>query len=123
VPGNWTRPSPITCYRIAQPNYSIQSSQDLAEQAERLLEMAGRSAIDEATVARAQAAIEQDVAYMTLSEEEQGAIVRVVRDTARPEHDYPHLHELELDVRPASGRAARILVQLLLEQHTTGGKT
>jgi hypothetical protein len=112
----WQSNSLMTCYDLAAPTYGIDSSQDLTEQAELLLEMAGRSAIDEATVAQAQAAIERDVAYIALPYQDQRAIIEAVQEEAGSGYDYPPFHEVDLDIPPESREAAAILVELLLER-------
>lgn len=111
----WRANAPITCYEpIAPPDYQVESSSDLARQAELLSEMADKSAIDPNTVAQAQAAIERDVAFLTLSSAEQNALAEAVREAAGDTWAFPRLTELDMDVSPESVQAARTLVALLV---------
>jgi hypothetical protein len=111
----WRANAPITCYEpVAPPDYQVESSSDLARQAELLTEMADKSAIDQNTLSQAQAAIERDVAFLTLSTAEQTAAVEAVREAAGDTWDFPHLAELDMDVSPESAQAARVLVELLV---------
>lgn len=111
----WRANAPITCYESV-PYYQVEGSSDLARQADLLAEMAEKSAIDEATVAQAQAAIERDVAFLAMSAEDQQALVEVVVRAAGEGGDLPTLAELDMGIPPESVEAARILVELLLER-------
>lgn len=113
----WRANAPITCYVPAPyPDYGTQSNVDLAKQAGLLEEMARKSALDPEVVARAQAAIERDIAWRTLPEEDQKAIIEAVMQAAQGTDQYPSLEELDLEIPPAAREAARILVELLLKQ-------
>ncbi|MBN1178407.1 MAG: hypothetical protein JXD18_04295 [Anaerolineae bacterium] len=111
----WRAHAPITCYLPAPgPDYTTASNVDLARQADVLLEMAATSAIDAATVATAQAAIERDIAYLSMPADERQALVDAVIEAAGDSMDYPTLAELELDLPPESLTAAGLLVTVLL---------
>jgi len=111
----WRANAPITCYVPAPyPDYQVESSSDLAMQADLLAEMAETSAIDEATVTQAQAAIERDVAFLSMSAQEKKALVEAVMQGASGSGDFPALAQLDMDIPPESAAAARILVELLI---------
>ncbi|GAB4532279.1 MAG: hypothetical protein Kow0063_12600 [Anaerolineae bacterium] len=111
----WRANAPLTCYApVRPPDYQFGSSSDLARQAELLAEMAEQSAIDQATVAQAQAAIERDIAFLAMTPEDQRALVETVRQMAGDTENFPQLIELDMDVPPESAEAARILIELLL---------
>lgn len=111
----WRANAPITCYAPAPyPEYGIQSAADLARQADILTEMAQGGAIQEATVAQARSAIERDVAFLSMSADEQQAILDAVVKAAGDSHNFPALEELDFDVAPEAVEAARLLVELLL---------
>jgi hypothetical protein len=113
----WRANAPITCYEaVPYPDYQIEGSSDLARQADLLAEMAETSDIDPATIAQAQAAIERDIAFLAMTANEQQALIETVRQAAGDTWDLPHLAELNLDVPPESAKAARILVEVLLER-------
>ncbi|MHB0877906.1 MAG: hypothetical protein ACYC5O_17855 [Anaerolineae bacterium] len=111
----WRLNSNMTCYVPAPyPEYSIESRAELLLQAQLLEEMAAKAALDADTVTEARAAIERDIAYMSLTAEEQKALIDRIVEEAGQGGDYPSLDEVELEVPPASAEAARVLVQLLL---------
>jgi hypothetical protein len=112
----WRANAPMTCYEVMAPDYQVESSSDLARQADLLTEMAEQSAIDEATVAQAQAAIERDIAFLAMTADDQLVFIEKVQEAAGDSYDYPSLAELDTDVPPESVQAARILVELLVEQ-------
>jgi hypothetical protein len=113
----WRANSPITCYEpVRPPDYQVESSSDLARQADLLAEMAERSAIDQVTVAQVQAAIERDIAFLSMTTDDQHALIEKVREAAGDSSNFPHVTELDTDVPPESVEAARILVELLLER-------
>jgi hypothetical protein len=112
----WRKGAPITCYLPAPyPDYELQGRSDLQRQAELLEEMAKTSQIDEATVAEARAAIERDLAYLTLAEEKRDAIRKQVME-AGDRASWPKLAEIELEIPPECREAAEILVALLLQR-------
>jgi len=113
----WRANAPITCYEaVPFPDYQVESSSDLARQADALAEMAEQSSIDEATVAQAQAAIERDITFLAMATDDQRALIEKVLEAADETQAFPRLSELDLDVPPESVEAARILVELLLEK-------
>jgi hypothetical protein len=110
----WRANSKPTCYEPALlPDYTTESRSDPASQAQVLAEMAERSAIDEAAVARVEAAIEHDIAFLAMSAGDQEAFVESVRKAAAVGEVYPELADLDMKVPESSLAAARILVQLL----------
>ena len=112
----WRSNAPITCYiPVPYPDYEFESKYSLVKQAELLEEMAGRSGIDEATVAQALAAIERDIAYMMLTEKARKAI-REEAMQAGDQEDWPKLEQIDLDVPDECRQAAAILVGLLLSK-------
>ena len=110
----WRANSNMTCYMPAPPpDYDYQSRSGLAEQAKVLAEMAERSAIDEATVAKAEANIERDIAFLAMSSEDRQALLEAVRQAAAASGEYPELSEVDMEIPPSAVTAANILVQLL----------
>ncbi len=111
----WRANAPITCYEpMLGPDYQVQSSSDLAKQADILVDLARQGATGEATISQAQLAIERDIAYLSLSDEEQGAIQEAVIKAASGSYNFPTLAELELDISAESVQAAHILVDVLM---------
>ena len=113
----WRANTPITCYEaVAGPDYQVESSSDLARQAELLAEMAQQSTIDQATVAQAKAAIERDIAFLAMATDDQRTLTEQGREAAGESWDFPRLTELDMDVPSESVEAARILIELLLDR-------
>jgi len=113
----WRANAPITCYIPAPyPEYGVQSSSDLARQADLLAEMAAQSDIDPAVVEEARTAIERDVAFLSMSADEQEALVQAIVDAAGEDGPFPALSELTFDIPPEPVAAAQTLVELLLSQ-------
>ena len=108
--------APITCYEPVVVDYTPTSSGQLAQQAGLLAEMAESGDLDPATVAQAQAAIEQDIAFLTLSDEELQTLYDELIEAAGGTYDFPSLDELDLEISPEAAEAARFLVELLLER-------
>jgi len=111
----WRANAPITCYVPAPyPQYRIMGASDLAHQADILAEMAQRSAIDPATVALAQTSIQRDMAILSLTDEDEKALIEALRQSAGESGQYPPLQELQLDIPPEAVDAASLLVDILL---------
>jgi hypothetical protein len=111
----WRSNAPITCYEPMMVDYTPASSGQLAQQADLLAEMAKSDNLDPATVAQAQAAIERDIAFLNLSDAETQALYDQLVATAGGTYNFPPLDELDLEVTPEAAKAARLLVELLLE--------
>lgn len=113
----WRLNSGVTCYRPSPSFiYGPQSSDELAQQSQALIEMSQRSSIDPAVVAQAQVAIERDIAFLAMSDEEELAFTEAVLQAGQAAQNYPQWPALEIDVPPESVEAARILIQVLLGQ-------
>lgn len=108
--------APITCYEAVMVDYAPGSSDQLAQQAALLAEMAKSGNLDPATVSQAQAAIERDIAFLNLSDAETRALYDELIEAAGDTYDFPPLGELDLDISPEAAEAARFLVGLLLEE-------
>jgi hypothetical protein len=111
----WRSNTLITCYAPALINYSPTSSAQLVEQSAALAAMAQSSALEPSTVEKAQAAIERDIAFLNLSQDD----VQLLYDsliTAAGGPGVPPFDEVELGVTAEAIEAARFLVSLLLCQ-------
>jgi hypothetical protein len=113
----WRTNCGVTCYEpMAGPEYTPYASSQLVAQAEILADLADDATIDQETVARAQAAVEQGIAFLALSSEEEKALYDELIEAAGESYDYPPFNELELEVTPKAAEAAQFLVDLLLEE-------
>lgn len=108
--------APITCYKTAEPNYTPVSADQLVQQTKLLAEMAEDGNVDSAAVAQAQAAVERDIAFLTLSDEEMRDLHAELWAAAGYSYDFPSFDELDLEVAPEATEAARFLIKLLLEE-------
>ena len=109
----WRANAPITCYEPVLIDYTPTSSQQLTVQAEILAEMADDGAIEKDVVAQAQAAIERDIAFLSLSQEEMQALYQEVLKGSI-DGSIPSFEEVEFEVTPEAVEAAQFLVGLLL---------
>ena len=109
----WRANGNINCY-AAVPLYTPDSADRLMQQAEVLAEMAGSGDFDSDAVARAQAAIERDIAFLSLSPEETQALYDELIAAGGDSYEFPSFDELDLDIPPEAAAAARFLADLLL---------
>jgi hypothetical protein len=77
--------------------------------------MAASGDLDQDTVAQAQTAIERDIAFLNLTNAETQVLYEELMVAAGDSYDYPPFSELDLEVTPEAAKAARFLVELLLE--------
>lgn len=108
--------APITCYDTAMPDYTPTSAGQLVNQAELLEDLADDATIDQDAVAQALAAIERDITFLTMSNEEWQALYQELVEAAGESHDFPAFDDLELEITPEAVEAAKFLVELLLEE-------
>ena len=109
----WAASVPIICYKETPINYKPASSDQLAQQSALLAEMAQGGSLDREAVARAQAAVERDIAFLNLPDGDVQAMYDelMVASTAG---QYPTFDQVELQIPPESADAAHFLVELLL---------
>ena len=109
----WRANAPITCYEAVMVDYTPASSGQLGQQAAALAEMADAGDLDPQVVARAQAAIERDVAFLNLPHAERTALYDEI--LAHIDRDgVPNFDQIDLEITPEATRAAQFLVDLLL---------
>jgi hypothetical protein len=105
----------MTCYEpMPGPEYTPYARGQLVQQAEILADLADDATVDQETVARAQAAVEQGIVFLGLSDEEEKALYDALVEAAGDTYSYPTFEELELEITPEAAEAARFLVELLL---------
>lgn len=106
-----------TCYlHTFTLDYKPAGAGQLVQQAELLADMVETRDVDPATIALAQAAVERDIAFLTLSREEVEALYDRLAEAKGGSNDYPPFDELDLEIAPEAAAAARFLVELLLEE-------
>jgi hypothetical protein len=112
----WRSNAPITCYEPMLIDYTPTSAAQLVRQADLLAEMAESGALDPDVVAQAEAAIERDVAFLSLSSSQVQALYQELIAAAGDTVAYPSFDQLELDISPEAAVAADFLVHLLTEE-------
>jgi hypothetical protein len=113
----WRANCGMTCYEaMPGPEYTPYASSQLVNQAELLEDLSDDHTIDQEAVARAQVAVERDIAFLNLSSEERQALYDELIAAAGDTYDYPSFDALELEITPEAAEAARFLVELLLAQ-------
>jgi hypothetical protein len=110
----WRANAPMTCYEPMLVDYKPTSSSQLVQQAGLLTEMALTGDLDPDAVARVQAAIERDVAFLTLSSEEVDELYDELMAAAGDDYNFPNFDQLQLEITPEAAEAARFLIDLLL---------
>ena len=109
----WLSNAPITCYKGAFIDYTPASSEQLAQQAAFLAEMAEDGDLDVDAIARVQTAIERDITFLNLPADQVASLYAEIEPLAR-EEGKPPFDALALDLDPVAVQAARFLVDLLL---------
>lgn len=109
----WRANAPITCYEPVVIDFKPTSSANLVAQAE-LLAQSDDLASD--TVAQARAALERDVAFLNLTQEQVNALYQQIMNSRSPSQPVPTFEALDLDISPEAVAAAQFLIGLLLEE-------
>jgi hypothetical protein len=107
----WMVAVPVMCYKEVQLDYRPASREDLIARTEAL---AQTQDVDPETVALAQAAVAQDVAFLALSRDEARSLhAKIIEDTGSGT-PIPPLEDVELEITPQAMEAAQFLVRALL---------
>jgi hypothetical protein len=109
----WRSNAPITCYEPARVEYKPASAQSLINQSEALEQIAAQGTIDTATLATARAALEHDMAFYALTEQEVQALYERLYQEHKEDFDFPEFEALPLDLTPDARAAALFILDLL----------
>ena len=110
----WRSNVPITCYEPVMVDYAPTSADVLVQQSALLSEIAGQGNIDPETLAKAQAALEHDLAFYELSDEDVAALYESILAEAQNQgQSIPSFETLELEVSPDAREAAQFIITLL----------
>lgn len=113
----WRSTAPITCYRPAGVNYFKASASSLIEQAAILDDIAANGTVDPATLETARAAIEHDMAFYALTDEEVNNLYeQIVAEWQAQGKSIPGFEELDLEITPDAQAAAQFIISLLTGQ-------
>jgi hypothetical protein len=111
----WRSNAPITCYDMNIVDYAPESADNLVNQAEILEQIAAGSAIQSETLAKVRAALEHDLAFYTLTDEEvQTLYARLLAEYPGSKEVIPSFAEVELTLTPDVRAAAGYLLDLLV---------
>ncbi len=110
----WRSNAPITCYKPALVDYTPSSAGVLVKQAEVLNQIAEGGTVDSDTLAKAQSALEHDLAFYALTEEEvQSLYQRLLEESNKTGQSIPSFEALALDLSPEAKEATRFIMNLL----------
>jgi hypothetical protein len=110
----WRSNAPITCYEPMMVDYAPASAENVVRQADVLGKVAAGSTIDPGTIEKVQAALEHDMAYYALSNEDVQALYdRLIEEHRESGEAIPTYEELELTLTPEVRAAAQFLLDVL----------
>jgi len=110
----WRSNAPITCYAPMMVDYAPSGAGVLVKQAEILGQIAGQGTVEPATLEKARAALEHDMAFYDLGDEETQALYdRLIKESQDAGRPIPSFDVLELELTPDAREAARFILDLL----------
>jgi hypothetical protein len=110
----WRSNAPITCYEPMFVDYAPSSADVLVKQSEVLNQIAAQGTIDPAALAGAQAALEHDLAFYALNDEEVKTLYdRLARESQVGGQSIPSFEALQLELTPDAKDAAHFILDLL----------
>jgi len=110
----WRSNVNITCYEPVIVDYAPTSANVLVEQSQVLNQLAAAGTIDPATLARAQAALEHDMAFYALTDEEVQSLYDELLNQRDPAGSIiPTFEELDLQLTPEAQAATQFIIELL----------
>ncbi|MBI4731411.1 MAG: twin-arginine translocation signal domain-containing protein [Chloroflexi bacterium] len=112
----WRSNAPMTCYEPMIVDYAPVSAAILVQQSDVLGEIADESTIDPETLTKAQAALEHDMAFYALTDEEVSALYERLVTEWQSQQAVPAFEDLELEITPDAQAAAQFIINLLTGQ-------
>jgi hypothetical protein len=110
----WRSNASITCYEPVIVDYAPTSAGVLVEQSEVLNQVAAQGTIDPETLAKAQAALEHDMAFYALTDEEVQALHdQLIKNSQEAGQPIPSFEELSLELTPEAKEATQFIINLL----------
>lgn len=110
----WRLGASITCYMVSGPGYGVSSADSVVEQSKALEEIAEQGTVEPATLAQIRTALEYDLAFYALTDEEEDALYDQIQkaydENGQP---FPIFDELGLEVSSEAQAAAQFLIELL----------
>jgi len=113
----WRSNVPMTCYEPMIVDYAPVSAEVLVQQSSALGEIADESSIDPETLAKAQTALEHDMAFYALTDEEVNTLYnRIVTEWQSQGQSAPSFADVDLEITPDAEAAAQFIISLLTNQ-------
>ena len=113
----WRSNAPITCYAPAIVDYTPASASILVKQADALSAIAMESNIDPATLEKAQTAIEHDLAFYALTDEEVKTLYEQLASKWKDQpQGIPSFENIDLEVTPDVKAATEFIIDLLTKK-------
>lgn len=109
----WRSNAPITCYEPVMVDYKPAGAQSLVEQSAVLEQIAAQGTIDPSTLETARAALEHDLAFYALTEQEVQALYDHLYQEHKEDYKFPSFDALPLDLTPDARAAAQFILDLL----------
>ena len=113
----WRSNAPITCYAPVIVDYAPTSANTLVQQASALSAISGESNIDPATLEKARASIEHDMAFYALTAAEvKNLYDHIVAEWQSQQQGIPAFENVDLEVTPDARTAAEFIIGLLTRE-------
>jgi hypothetical protein len=110
----WRSNAPITCYEPMMVDYAPTSAAVLLEQSRVLNQITTEGIVDPATLAKAQSALEHDMAFYALTDEEVQALYdQLIQDSQGTGQTIPSFEALSLELTPEAKEATQFIIDLL----------
>jgi hypothetical protein len=111
----WRMNAPITCYEPMQVDYAPASAGTLVQQAGALEQVSAQGDVQPETLAAIRAALEHDLAFYALTDEEVDAMYRRLIDESQANgQPIPAFDQLDLELTPDAKTAAQFIIDLLI---------
>ncbi len=113
----WRSNAPMTCYEPMIVDYAPVSASILVQQADALEQVASQDEIDPTTLDKARAALEHDLAFYTMTEDEVASLYdRIITEWQTQGQNTPSFEELDLEITPDAQAAAQFIIDLLTRE-------
>ena len=113
----WRSNAPMTCYAPVIVDYAPSSAGVLVQQANVLSDIADENSIDPATLEKARAALEHDMAYYDLSVGEVNTLYEhIITEWQTQGQTAPAFEDVDLEITPDAKAAAEFIISLLTKK-------
>jgi hypothetical protein len=113
----WRSNALMTCYEPMIVDYAPVSAEALVRQSEALSGLAAQGNIDPQTLSNVQTALEHDMAYYALTDEEVDSLYdRLLAEWQTQQQTVPAFEDVNLEATPDAKAAAQFIINLLTSQ-------